>query len=160
MNISHFKGKPTFKPKMTVGYFIWYNEDGFHIRMTTKGKTTEFIGKISSNDEILDLYPFSLEEEDEIKLGPKKKAIHFKMITHTHIDGIDFKAKGMVTFDLNIGLKQAPLKNIFIGKENKNPDSNPFSIKVWIFYPINYFFFEALRKIFLNFSPDSAQSIS
>ena len=47
MNVRELKGRPKFESDQFLGYILWKQSDGFHLRWTTKkAKTHNFQGKL------------------------------------------------------------------------------------------------------------------
>ena len=47
MIVRDIKGRPKFEPGQFLGYYLWKQSDGFHLRWSSKeGKTHSFQGKI------------------------------------------------------------------------------------------------------------------
>ncbi len=97
-------GKPDYTPGVDLGYFIWYDSEGWHLGISADGNTHTFNGSTNySGTE----HPFSLTIDNSaiINLGDPDN----------------------VTFDLWIdGVRQPTL--VFIGEHNLNPESIPFTL--------------------------------
>jgi len=122
-----FQGRPEFKVGKELGAFVWHDEDGQHVRFTTKGKVVrKFHGKVCS-DKILKLDPFELEPADSANIGPEGHCVMFEFTTDGLVDGFDFRAEGAVlTYDFQMDGKQLPEALIRVGRNNKHPKESPF----------------------------------
>lgn len=122
-----FKGKPTFTKGKVRGAAVWEDNNGIHLRVTTKGKTQHFHGKVCTPKKITRLDPVKLENEDSVSIGPRGHCIIFSLHNHGGIDGFDFKAKGKtIEFDIKQESHQLNKKHIWVGKTGVHPNNNPF----------------------------------
>lgn len=134
---------PHGKPKDTKAgaiehYAIWQNEQGWHIRTTTKEYEHHFRGNITvRGGEFVEVRGYKLEhkgaQKDLFVEGPEHHVINFDFSTKGSIDGVDFRVKGkepMLSFTLMIGEKEPKFEagRIFIGKAGAHPSANPFEI--------------------------------
>lgn len=100
---------PLYVPGEDLGYFIWADDDFWHIRWSTiNGTTCRFNGTVTS--------PTTSYSFDEY-------------IT-TGEGGRDYPAEEPMVFDLWLNDSRIEENKISIGKYNENPDSNPFEL--WI----------------------------
>jgi len=122
-----FQGRPKFKVGSELGAFVWHDEDGQHVRFTTKGKVVrKFAGKVCS-EKIVKLDPFELEPADSATIGPEGHCVRFDFTTDGAVDGFDFRAEGaVVTFDFQQDGKQMATGLIRVGAKNKHPVESPF----------------------------------
>lgn len=122
-----FQGRPKFKVGAELGAFVWHDEDGQHVRFTTKGKVVrKFSGKVCGA-KVVKLDPFELEPADSATIGPEGHCVHFAFTTDGAVDGFDFRAEGAVlTYDFQQDGKQMPVGLIRVGANNKHPNESPF----------------------------------
>ena len=119
-------------------YALWQDEDGWHIRTTTKEYEHHFRGVIEvRGGEFAQLRGYKLEhkgpQRDLFIEGPEHHVINFDFSTKGSIDGLDFRVKGkepMLSFTLTIGEKDPKFEpgRIFIGKMGSHPSANPFEL--------------------------------
>ncbi len=122
-----FQGRPKFKVGAELGAFVWHDEDGQHVRFTTKGKIVrKFSGKVCG-EKVVKLDPFELEPADSASIGPEGHCVHFDFTTDGAVDGFDFRAEGAVlTYDFQQDGTQMAVGLIRIGAKNKHPNQSPF----------------------------------
>ena len=122
--------EPQFGPGSALGYFLWHDADGFHMRWTTKGKRHMFSGKIVASEEILKFVPVELERSDKAFVGPERKTIRWSTRAKGGIDGFDFRIQGkIITVYLEIDNKKTKTAQIWLGNSKVHPKSNPFKVK-------------------------------
>ena len=68
MNVKEIKGRTEFSSGKFLGYVLWKQSDGFHLRWTTKGKKEhDFQGKIICHTKVLITKRLKPESKDKIK---------------------------------------------------------------------------------------------
>jgi hypothetical protein len=125
------EGKPeTFHPGEVNGYFIWYDDNGLHLRMTTRGPIHNFSGVLHTDGRFVDVHGGRIEADDAYKVDPEKHQMKFNFDIGTLIDGIDFKVEGgdKVIFSLLIDGHPIPADEIHGGSGNWHPNNNVFEI--------------------------------
>jgi len=153
------EGKPDqFALGASNGYYIWHDDNGFHVWTTTRGKEHVFSGTIKTDGDIYRIRGNRLEEGDSFKeysdnhekkwfevsdnRGRKHYAvagrevdcdndkIRFKFDTAGGSDGIDFRIKNAsyVEFELFVDGHRINTKQIFIGDDGWHPHRNTFRI--------------------------------
>lgn len=125
------EGRPDmFRPGETRGYFIWHNDDGLHLRMTTHGKEHVFSGVIQTNGRFTDVEERNLENGDFYKVGIDKDKIIFRDTTAGGMDGINFKIKGgnYVRFDLFMDGHKIDTREIYVGDHGWHPEHSDFTL--------------------------------
>ncbi|MBY8988142.1 MAG: hypothetical protein KGD61_06775, partial [Candidatus Lokiarchaeota archaeon] len=128
MNVKEIKGRTDFSSGQFLGYVLWKQSDGFHLRWTTKGKKENaFQGKIVCQTKVLITKTFKPESKDKIK-KTGGKTIEWNTTVKGDIDGLDFLTPGDFELELRIDNKKVKPKIIFLGPEMIQPESNPFTI--------------------------------
>ena len=123
---STFEGRPDFSAGSELGAFVWHDSEGLHVRVTTKGKTHTFTGKVCSK-RIAKLHPANLEAEDTVSIGPKGHCVLFKLTNHGGIDGFDLRIEGPeAKFSIELNGHMLDANRIWIGSGNVHPAHNPF----------------------------------
>ena len=57
MSASNAAGQPQYKAGQDIGFFIWIDENGWHVRWTSNGPYSYFYGKLTSNGNFLNALP-------------------------------------------------------------------------------------------------------
>jgi len=128
MNVKDIKGRTDFSPGKFLGYVLWRQSDGFHLRWTTKGKKEhDFQGKMLFQTKVLITKKFRPETKDKIK-KTDSKTIEWDTTVKGDVDGLDFLTPGSFELELLIDNKKVKPKVIFLGPQMIQPESNPFTI--------------------------------
>jgi hypothetical protein len=125
------EGKPeAFHPGNVRGYFIWHDDNGLHLRTTTKGQSHVFSGTLRTNGRFVDVHGVRLESDDAYKVGPERHQMKFNFETAGGVDGIDFKVEGgeKVVFDLLLDGHKITSDEIYGGTGSWHPDKSEFDI--------------------------------
>jgi len=125
MNVKNLIGQARFKSGDFLGYILWRQSDGFHLKWNTKGgKTYFFQGKITSDKK--------LAKKVRLITGDSIERVENDTIEwNTKIedeDGINFLTPGNFTVEVRINKKKIKKENIFLGPRMIQPDGNPFTI--------------------------------
>ncbi len=124
MNVNNIKGRPKFTPGQFLGYILWKQTDGFHLRWTAKGKKAyNFQGKIIFHPKLQITKIVSPETGIKIQ-ETGEKTIQWNIIEKTKINGLDFVTPGNFTLELRINKKKIKAKSIFLGSEMIKPEGN------------------------------------
>jgi hypothetical protein len=128
-------GKPkteSFTDKQ-ARYFLWHDDEGWHIRTASNAGSVKFEGTIeSSTGQFGKLRPVGLEVKgknpDLWQVDEKRQKIEFRITTSGSFDGFDFSLpkndSGTLTFTLKIGDKERPGR-VFVGREMQTPAELP-----------------------------------
>ena len=137
-----------FQPGKTRGYFIWRDQNGFHLWTTTRGQRHIFTGTITTDGDRFEVRPQSLEngnnrhfghlfinnrhdKQDSVKVDHDRDTIRFRFDNAgSDLDGINFRVAGgsKVKFDLYMDGKRIDPSEIFIGEEGWHPGRSAFTM--------------------------------
>lgn len=124
------RGAPSIEIARIPGYSIWSDEDGFHVRWTSRGGPHRFTGDVATDGTITQFRRASPERGDAIRrVG---NAIIWDAHTAGGPDGFDFAlARGpdWMRFSLLTDGYLAPTDQIFIGGRGIHPAGNPFVLR-------------------------------
>src|SRR5439155_14043684 len=76
-------GNPDFEHGQGMGYWLWRDKDGIHLRTTTHGTEHDFNGvlRASDNSKFADVKPFRLEDrgsnDDRLRIDSDKVTVRF-----------------------------------------------------------------------------------
>jgi hypothetical protein len=127
----NFDGKPKmFHPKNIQGYFVWGDDDGLHIRVTTIKEKHVFSGTIHTDGRLEDIEEKSLDDDDFSHLKDHDHTISFQFTTSGKAVGIDFYIQRGKYMDFDFSVDGTPItpEQIFVGKEGWHPSSNQFTL--------------------------------
>jgi len=125
-------GKPDFEQGDAAKVGLWRDDDGWHIRWTTAGKKRKFSGYITaSGGEFTKIQTVKKERGDWAAVTGNDKRLLFSTETDGGVDGFDFRTDSpRLSFTVVIDGKEHP-DRVFIGKNNRNPASIPFTLEKW-----------------------------
>lgn len=154
------EGKPDqFRLGATNGYYIWHDNNGFHILTTARGgEEHTYTGTIRTDGDIFHLRGNKLERGDSLKeyntdnrrwfdadskpgrarfqqpgrdVDFGDNAVKFRFNTTGGSDGLDFRIKDAkyVEFDLYIDGRKIGRKHIFIGDDGWHPSAGEFKLR-------------------------------
>ena len=128
MNVNNIKGRTEINIGDFLGYALWKQLDGFHLRWNTKGKKEyTFQGKIVFDSKVRIIKKIKKETGDAIKTT-EKNTIEWTVSEKKELNGFDFLTPGNFTLELRINKKKIKPKSIFLGPQMLQPEKNPFTI--------------------------------
>lgn len=125
------EGKPdVFSVGEMRGYFVWHDDNGFHVRTTTRGGEHHFSGEIRTDGRFVKVDETRLEDNDYYKVSPRQHTIKFNFDTQGGQDGIDFRIKGgeRVKFEFYIDGHRIKADDIYIGDRGLHPRQSEFTL--------------------------------
>jgi hypothetical protein len=118
-------------PHTTAATYMWHNSDGFHIRVThrTDNRKT-FSGQLTSAGIFVKTSAVRLEKGDVFQVSPDRHSITFLFKNYGGIDGVNFHTRcaPSVKFAFQSDGKATRTSRIVIGRHNRHPRNNPFTI--------------------------------
>jgi len=128
MNVKNIKGSLKLDSGQFLGYVLWKQSDGFHLRWTTKGKKVyTFQGKIVCQEKLKIYRKVRLKPEDEIN-EVENNVIEWQTTSQNKVVGLNFLTPGNFTLELRINSKKIKPKKIFLGPKMIHPKKNPFTL--------------------------------
>jgi hypothetical protein len=126
-----FEGQPeNLQPGGDLGYYVWHDDSGLHVRTTGPGPRHLFDAAIQTGGEIRDVRLAQLEGDDGFVVTDGGHVLHLHFETWNHLDGVDFNIEGGDAMRLVLhrdgGL--VPTSEIFLGDDGHHPDNNPFFV--------------------------------
>jgi hypothetical protein len=125
------QGRPDgIDPNTTAATYMWH-ADGWHIRVThhTTNRRT-FSGQLTTRGEFANVSAVHLEKGDQFQVSADKHSLTFLFKNYGKIDGVNFHTHcaPSIQFAFQSDGKTTPTKRIVIGKHNRHPRNNPFTI--------------------------------
>jgi hypothetical protein len=115
-----------------MGYYIWHNDDGFHLRTHGPGAEHVFDAVLKTKGTFENVSVVKLENDDRVDVvdAGHKMIIHFHTFDGT--DGVNFTIKDGERLRLNLKVDDEHIatSSIFLGAKGVHPKHNPFSIRV------------------------------
>jgi hypothetical protein len=111
-----------------LGYYIWSDEFGIHLRTTGPGPYHVFHATLMTDGRFDDVHLARLEGDDAFAVHPGGHVMDVRFETWSGIDGIDFRVDG--GHALRLALRRdgelVPTSEIFLGADASHPAENPF----------------------------------
>ena len=125
-NVIDPTGQPTYVPGANLGYFIWKDASGWHMRMSSNGALHRFSGSVEALAGVSAISAVGFEAGDAVTSTSTK--INFYVNETTGEDGLDFNLNaGFAKFDIRLdGSYQTPY--VFIGTAKFKPSAIPFYV--------------------------------
>lgn len=137
-----------FRAGQSRGYFIWRDQNGFHLWTTTRGQRHVFSGTITTDGDRFEVKGQGLEtrsddayarlfnsnrrdKSDSVKLDHDRDTIRFRFDNSGGgVDGINFRVAGggKVKFDLYMDGNRIDPSEIYIGEEGWHPGRSAFTM--------------------------------
>lgn len=133
-NINHVQPSAEGKPRDLRGgeshrYYVWRDDQGWHVRTTTGKSKHLFEGTITSlGGKVQNYGTVQLENKDLVKINSNRTQLSFRFATDRGIDGFDFQTDASaLRFDLKLdGERRSDA--IYLGLDGENPRSAPFEL--------------------------------
>lgn len=111
-----------------VGYYVWHNDDGLHIRTTGPGERHVFHGEVVTPGTIHNVELIRGEGDDAFALRDAGHKLVFTLETWDGIDGLDFNIDGGrgMTLRLERDGGLVSTSEIYLGNDGQHPEHNPF----------------------------------
>jgi len=126
------QGRPDgIDPHTTAATYMWHDSDGWHIRVTHHGDNRRtFSGQLTTKGNFSKVSAVRLEKGDQFQVSPDKHSITFLFKNYGGIDGVNFHTQcaPSIKFAFQSDGKTTPPSHIVIGKHNRHPRNNPFTI--------------------------------
>lgn len=127
---SVLEGNPHVRPGEDLGYWLWHDAGGLHLRTTTRGLPHQFSGVIRTRERarFFDVDGVRLEDRagnHDREVQTDNDTIRFRFVTYDGVDGIDFRLDGAgFCIDLENNGHDAP-RLVHLGQHEVRPDHIP-----------------------------------
>ena len=121
-----------FEPGKSIGYFLWQDIEGVHLRITSTGIPHTFNGTIRTDgrfENVLGKYQGGNENYFEVNKSQNKMTYNFT--TAKDEEGLDFQLSygSYVKFSLLLDEEFIDSEQIFIGKNGWHPARHEFTLR-------------------------------
>ena len=128
------EGEPTLDHSKPVGYYIWHDERGFHLRTHGPGDQHLFEARLRTDGEFVDVDTVRLESRDDVAVVDGGHTLLLRFHTYDWTDGVNFRIRGEDRdfLRLNLQLDGEPIatESIRLGRWERHPRQNPFTIPI------------------------------
>ncbi|MGB0678481.1 MAG: hypothetical protein ACPGUV_02330 [Polyangiales bacterium] len=126
------RGKPADMgdaPGEETGYWLWQDDEGWHLRTTSAQTPAVMQGRISSPEGISGFRAVRLESKDRFRASRDDKGYVFSLRTGDAVDGFDFEKVGTscLRFFFRIDGEEAPGKAVRLGAKGKAAPAGAFA---------------------------------
>jgi hypothetical protein len=124
-------GKPNFASGESKGYFVWRDQQAWHIRWATKGARRVYSGAISSDAAFSACEGTAQGREDAVVLAAPH-LIRFESRSSGGVKGIDFElgpGAAKLTFDLQMDGVPVDPEWVRLGFRGVRPPAVPFVVE-------------------------------
>jgi hypothetical protein len=124
------EGDPGLAADAPMGYYLWHDGTGMHLRTHGPGEEHLFVARIHTDGQFVDVTSVGGEGRDSVAIVDGGHTLVLRVHTFDAIDGVDFRIEGGTQVRLRLGLDRSPIStdNIFLGAARAHPDSNPFTL--------------------------------
>ncbi|MFN8525624.1 MAG: hypothetical protein U0821_21210 [Chloroflexota bacterium] len=112
------------------GYFMWHDDDGWHLRTHDGADGEVYDGRLHTDGELVNVEMVRGESTDLLEVTDAGHTLRFRFRTYDHVDGINFRIEGgsrLTSYLERNGHWIAP-RNIYVGGAGAHPAGNPFSV--------------------------------
>jgi hypothetical protein len=129
--LSSTEGTPNDSDSSRTGYYIFHNDDSFHMHTHGPGTEHNFDAVLRTDGTFDNISVLHLENGDraDVTDGGHALVLHFHTFGAT--DGVDFTVRGAERMHLNLKLDNQPASTdqIFLGPQGRHPAHNSFNLK-------------------------------
>lgn len=121
-----YRGQPDLLGR-TAGFFVWYDDGGWHVRWHFRNEFRDVSGLISTDGRLYDVRRHSFEGDDVF--AQSGRLIAWDTRTAAGVDGVDFKVNGdRLEFTFLLEGQLAPPSMIHVGDRGMRLGRNPFRV--------------------------------
>jgi hypothetical protein len=126
------EGTPTIDHDRPMGYYIFHNDDGFHLRTHGPGAEHLFEAVLRTEGTFENVDVIRLEQDDKVEVLDGGHTLAIRFHTFDATDGVNFTVKDGERLRLNLKLDddQIATSHIFLGARGAHPKHNPLSIRL------------------------------
>lgn len=125
-------GKPNFAAQESKGYYLWREQDGWHLRWVTKGQRHDFGGTIACDAPFVSCEGTNQGDADAVALA-SHEVIRFESHSSGGVKGVDFAVDHRarkISFNLQMDGQPVPAELVRIGYRGVRPETVPFLVEL------------------------------
>ena len=125
------RGQPAIEEGKVLGYFIWVDKQGFHLRWCTDGKPYLFTGRIDTDKKVKELKDVKAETGGWAKIYGNR-IVMFSKTSRGPVDGLDLTIPQgrIVQIEFHIDGKEPTPEQVFLGQKGAHPKGVPLKIRL------------------------------
>lgn len=115
-----------------TGYYLWHDENGFHLRTHGPGSHHRFEARLRTDGVFADVDAVRLESRDDVAVLDGGHTLVLRLRTYDATDGVNFRVRGGDWLRLSLRLDGAPIptERIYLGGPQSHPPRNPFTVPI------------------------------
>ena len=124
---------PTLDDSKPVGYYIWHDDHGVHLRTHGPGDQHLFEARLRTDGVFVDVDTVRLESRDDVAVLDGGHTLVLRFHTFDHTDGVNFRVReggDWLRFNLRLGGDQIATESIYLGGTERHPPRNPFTVPI------------------------------
>jgi hypothetical protein len=126
-----YQGRPTdYNAGNSSGYYIWQDGERWYVQTANTGTQRLFSGMIETDGSFVDVSTMPSEKVERVAMDVRSQKIEFSFNSLAKNDGFSFSLINSqnATFTFYIDGRPVDSSNIYIGRQNRHPNSHSFSI--------------------------------
>ena len=125
------RGQPAIDEGKVLGYFIWVDKEGFHLRWCTDGTPYLFTGRIDTDKPVKELKDVRTEPGGWAKIYGNR-IVMFSKTSRGQVDGLDLVVPQgrIIQIEFHIDGKEPTPEQIFLGEKGVHPKGVPLKIRL------------------------------
>lgn len=123
-----FEGRPAFAEGIALGYYVWTDRDGWHVRWTTMGQMRSFTGSVTAEGEGAELKSLKrIDVESETRILYPGRPAHLVRGPRGRVVGVGGgRAPVVATREQDSIEKDGDSRIVFAAKTNNDIDGYDF----------------------------------
>lgn len=125
------EGAPSLTADSPLGYYIWHDDNGMHLRTHGPGDEHFFVARLHTDGIFEDVDTVRLENRDNFEVLDGGHVLVLRFHTYGATDGVNFRVRdgSRLRFSLRLDGDLISTDSIYLGANGIHPKSNPFTIK-------------------------------
>lgn len=119
---------PALTASSPVGYYLWHNDDGYHLVSHGPGDQHHFVAVLRTGGTFTNVDPRSLEPGDTVQVLDNGHELRFDAHTFGGFDGVHFRIDGgeHLLVNLRLDSQEIDTGSIYLGSAETHPAADPF----------------------------------
>jgi hypothetical protein len=126
------QGAPDIDQNSPTGYYIWHDDNGWHLRTHGPGARHDFDARLHTNGTFENVDPVRLEDGDRVDVVDGGQGLVVQFHTFDFTDGVNFTLRDpdRLRFAARLDDHLIGTDRIFLGPDKHHPASNPFVVEL------------------------------
>lgn len=126
-----YQGRPAaYDSGGTAGYYIWQEGNRWYVQTANNGTQRLFTGMIETDGTFTDVSTLASERVERAAVDVRSQKIEFHFNSMAKNDGLSFTLLNSQNATLTLYIDGAPVSpaSIFLGRQNRHPNSHSFNV--------------------------------